>query len=89
MVLIRSFIIWCSLVVIIDCTLSPTKTKKAQKSSSSVRKGPSDKSVIDLNLVTENTTAKDILHNYQAYWSEKSGSSIEGISLAYVTPVSN
>lgn len=45
-------------------------------------------SVFDRNLVSENPSAKDILNNHQAYSSDTSKRSAEGMVLGYVTPVS-
>lgn len=78
------FVIYISFIVTVKCTLSPSKAKK-----SNVRLGPVNESVFDLNLVFENPAAKDILNNYQAYYSNttKFNSDAEGIVLGYVTPV--
>lgn len=53
-----------------------------------MRLGPVAESVFDRNLVSENPSAKDILNNHQAYSSDTSKRSAEGMVLGYVTPVS-
>lgn len=80
------FVIYISFILTVKCTLSPSKSKK-----SNIKLGPVDESVFDRNLVFENPAAKDILNNYQAYYSNstKFKSDAEGIVLGYVTPWNN
>lgn len=77
------YIIFTIYISLNECTLSPSKNKK-----SSVRLGAIETSVQDRNLLIENPSAKDILNNYQAYYSNTSKYNSEGIVLGYVTPVS-
>lgn len=76
------FIVLCS----IEATLTP-KSRKNQKLLKSYRSGPQNRTVYDRNLVTENTSPKEILNNNKAYFREVDNYNFEGQVLGYITPV--
>ncbi|GLV39421.1 uncharacterized protein CBL_13300 [Carabus blaptoides fortunei] len=51
--------------------------------------GAVDNSVHDRNLIIENPSAKDILNNYQSYYTNTTKYNVDGIVLGYVTPWNN
>ncbi|KAK4874178.1 hypothetical protein RN001_013538 [Aquatica leii] len=68
----------------IETTLTPKspKTKEAKKPAA----GPTDKNVIDRNLITTTPSAAEILNNHQLYYKDTKDTNFDGIVLGYVTP---
>ncbi|KAJ8929825.1 hypothetical protein NQ314_017423 [Rhamnusium bicolor] len=76
----------------VDATLSPKSPKGNKENKNKVEKvrlGPQNYTVVDKNFVSETSTAKDILTNYQAFFRETDEYTFEGIVLGYVTPWNN
>ena len=86
-------IIFISLSAETDSTLSKRdKKKKIKSDEKSVvnyrlsKSGPTDSSVFDKSLVSENLEAKDILENYNSYLKDTQLRNFDGDVLGYVTP---
>ncbi|XP_030555095.1 chitinase domain-containing protein 1 [Drosophila novamexicana] len=68
------------------CTLSPnTKTKNNHRESKFLR-GPQDNDVFELDLVSAEPFAKDILIHHEAYYKDTGKRRFNGTILGYVTP---
>ncbi|CAG9773867.1 unnamed protein product [Ceutorhynchus assimilis] len=92
------FILICALAYEISAsqTLSPknkgTKKKSAEKTDkkpSKERLGPQKYSVFDKNFVSQEVTAKDIVNNHRAFFTETDEYNFDGLVLGYVTPWNN
>lgn len=73
-------------------TLTPKNRgnkKKIQEKPLKIRTGPQKYSVFDKSFVTETVVAKDILENYQAFFTETDEYNFNGLVLGYVTPWNN
>lgn len=70
-----------------NATLTPKSSKLPKNKTEKVKIGPVNQSVFDRQLVIENPTAKDIIHNNEAYFKNTNDTSIRGLVLGYVTPV--
>lgn len=77
-------------------TLSPknrgSKKKQEEKSEKKLPKarlGPQKYSVLDRDFVSEDVKVKDILTNYQAFFTETDDYNFNGLVLGYVTPWNN
>lgn len=68
---------------------SPRGAKEAKTKPDKFKSGPQSYSVFDRNLIVEKPTAKDILTNCRAYSSNTNMYNFDGLSLGYVTPVSD
>ncbi|ENN71137.1 hypothetical protein HUJ04_007583 [Dendroctonus ponderosae] len=63
--------------------------QKPKKKLTKAMKGPQKSTVFDKGLVVEDAKAKDILANYQAFFTETDDFNFNGMVLGYVTPWNN
>lgn len=62
--------------------------EKTKKKLAKPIKGPQKSTVFDKGLVVEDPSAKEILANYQAFFTETDDYNFKDMVLGYVTPVS-
>jgi chitinase domain-containing protein 1 len=87
---ISKLIVFCCIIIVIDCTLSPPRNKKdktAKQKDHKSKSGPVGTSVFDRNLIQEEPLASQIAIENQAYYKDTSFRQFNsGAVLGYVTP---
>ncbi|CAH1377110.1 unnamed protein product [Tenebrio molitor] len=74
-----------------DATLTPKsrKEKTPDVKFAKIKTGPQNLTVFHRNLVSEGTSPREILQNYQGYFREIDNYQFDGLVLGYVTPWNN
>lgn len=69
-----------------EATLTP-KQRKSDNKFGNIKRGPQNITVFDRHLVSDSTSIREILQNYQGYFREIDHYQFDGLVLGYVTPV--